>query len=72
MGLAFSCVALMHPYRNGLIFLAGALVWMPATGWLVSRVMAGGFMGWERPLAALCVIGCYLGWLALAAMKKTP
>ncbi len=30
-----------------------APVWLPATGWFISKVKTGGLDGWERPLAAL-------------------
>lgn len=57
MGLTLACVALFLPYLRSLCFLPIALTWMPATGWLVSRVMAGGLVGWERPLTVLVLCG---------------
>lgn len=56
-GLAFSCVAFFQPYRRAIIYLPLAVAWMPATGWLASRAMAGGFLGWERPLTVLVMLG---------------
>lgn len=56
-GFCMACLALLQPYVRSIFFVFLALTWMPATGWLVSRVMAGGFVGWERPLTVLLLCG---------------
>ena len=41
----------------GLLVLAAAPAWLPATGWFVSHLKAGGLAGWERPAyAALAAV----------------
>lgn len=34
---------------SGLLAIAAAPAWLPATGWFVSHWKAGGLVGWERP-----------------------
>ncbi len=34
---------------TGLVVLAGAPTWLPATGWFLSHWKSGGLIGWERP-----------------------
>ena len=34
---------------SGLLVIAAAPAWLPATGWFVSHWKAGGLAGWERP-----------------------
>ncbi len=37
---------------TGIPLLAAAATWMPASGWFISHMKAGGLIGWERPAAA--------------------
>jgi hypothetical protein len=41
-------------------------VWLPASGWFISRWITGGLSGWERPLAALA---CGFAILACGFLK---
>jgi hypothetical protein len=49
-----------HRWLTGLITLAAAPSWLPATGYFISRVKTGGLDGWERPLFALVMTAILL------------
>ncbi|MGD7652025.1 MAG: hypothetical protein ACQCXQ_02335 [Verrucomicrobiales bacterium] len=51
-GLALAFTGLAGFRFTGLASAVAALSWMPAAGWFISRLRAGGLDGWERPLVA--------------------
>lgn len=52
LGLGCALTGLAGLGLTGAIAAATAMAWMPAAGWLISRLHAGGLVGWERPAAA--------------------
>lgn len=45
----------------------GGLTWLPACGWLVSRISSGGLAGWERPtFAAITIL------VLIVSLKRKP
>lgn len=76
-GFALACMAWLLPYYFGVLIFLGTLAWLPATGWFVSRVMAGGFVGWERPVMVLVVMGIsllcnfYFRWWAQTKLDES-
>ena len=45
---------------SGLVTLATALAWIPATGWFLSHFKCAGLVGWERPAFASTLTICLL------------
>lgn len=57
-------------WLRGLIGLAAALSWLPASGWFLSHAIGGGLQGWERPLLALA-LGIALVFTPSSFPRKT-
>lgn len=53
LGLACALTGFAGFGSSGVMAVALAVAWMPATGWFLSRVFSGGLVGWERPAAVL-------------------
>ena len=51
---------------SGILLLAAAATWLPATGWLLSHWLSGGLAGWERPLSAILLS------ILLLALTRSP
>jgi hypothetical protein len=66
LALAIAVPALLGFSLPGLAVIASAAVWLPASGWFISRWITGGLSGWERPLAALA---CGFAILACGFLK---
>lgn len=56
----------------GLVILAAAPSWLPATGYFISKVKTGGLDGWERPLFALLVTSLLLVIDRISSRQSQP
>ncbi len=52
LALVAAFCGLTMKVSRGWIAAVGALAWLPACGWLASRLSSGGLAGWERPMLA--------------------
>ena len=62
--LALACAAVTPPFRFDIAWLALAVAWMPALGWIVRGVPASGVVGIRLALASLAAL------IALAGVRS--
>lgn len=53
LSLAFSIAAVARPHGLRIVWVCASVAWLPASGWLLSKLHGGGFSGWERPVLSL-------------------
>lgn len=55
LAFASALCGIAAPANRAWLAVVGALSWLPASGWLISRWHIGGMVGWERPALAATV-----------------